>query len=299
MEEKLLKVLPTCTRPNFGLQIKLDPQYDRAYVLDVDAKSSAAKLFSSLPATQQAISLSYIVEIVGHCIFSKSEATTALGQIRDEGVSELHITFAIESALTKKQQRHNANELTLFDPRIKWKGNELPTNDLNCVNTDFSSSNCITVTDDRAESQLHLDTVNLSPFQDMEDIDFENICDDDAPDLDIFSLCAIAALQSGLDFSKESISTDIILTVINSITFQAIIPAEQALGKSTRRKLKNMDTWNDRDAGKRKQLNQFHDLQMFGKDMARPLDENSVILQSQWQYHVKKDGQQRAQQCCN
>ena len=51
MEEKLLKVLPTCTHPNFGLEIKLDPQYDLAYVLDVDTKSSAAKLFSSLPTT--------------------------------------------------------------------------------------------------------------------------------------------------------------------------------------------------------------------------------------------------------
>jgi len=43
MEENLLKVLPTCSRPNFGLKIELDPQYGRAYVLDVDAKSSAAK----------------------------------------------------------------------------------------------------------------------------------------------------------------------------------------------------------------------------------------------------------------
>ena len=43
-------------------------------------------------------------------------------------MSEFHITFAIEPALTKKQQRHNANELTLFDPRTKWTGNELPTN---------------------------------------------------------------------------------------------------------------------------------------------------------------------------
>ena len=51
MEEKLLKVLPMCTRHNFGLQIELDPLYGRAYVLDVDAKSSAAKLFLSLKVT--------------------------------------------------------------------------------------------------------------------------------------------------------------------------------------------------------------------------------------------------------
>ena len=85
------------------------------------------------------------------------------------------------------------------------------------------------------------------------------------------------------------------LTVINYITSQAITPAEQALGKFTRRKLKNMDTWNDWEAGERKQLNQFHDLQMFGEDMTRPLEENAVILQSHWQYHVKRDRQRRAQ----
>ena len=109
-------------------------------------------MFWSLPATRRAICLSCIVGIASHCIFSKSEATTALGQIRDEGVNELHITFAIEPALTKKQQRHNADELVLVDLCTKWKGNELPTNDLNRVHADFSSSNRITLTDNRAQS---------------------------------------------------------------------------------------------------------------------------------------------------
>ena len=112
----------------------------------------------------------------------------------------------------------------------------------------------------------------------MEDIEFEDMCDDDAPQFDIVILRFIAALRSGLDFSKGSIPTDIILTVINSITSQAITPAEQALGKFTCCKLKNMDTWNDWEAGKRKQLNQFHDLQMLGEIMARPLEEKPVIL---------------------
>ena len=146
MEEKLLKVLLTCSRPNFGLKIELDSQYGRAYVLNIDVKSSAAKFFSSLKATQRAIFLSYIVEITGHCIFTKLEAATALSRIQDEGVCEFHTTFSIEPTLTAKQRGHNANELSLFDPWMKWKGNELSTNDLNRVNADFSSSNRITVT---------------------------------------------------------------------------------------------------------------------------------------------------------
>ena len=101
MEEKLMKVLPTCSCPNFGLKIERDPQYNRVYVLDVDAKSSTAKLFSSLKATRKAIRLSYIVEIAGHRIFTKSKATTALSKLRNEGVFQFHITFAIEPALNE------------------------------------------------------------------------------------------------------------------------------------------------------------------------------------------------------
>ena len=73
------------------------------------------------------------MEIAGYCIFTKSEASTALSKLRDEGVSQFHITFAIEPALNARQRRHNVNELALFDPRTKWTGNELPTNDLGSV----------------------------------------------------------------------------------------------------------------------------------------------------------------------
>ena len=167
IEEKLLKVLPTCSCPNFCLKNEFDPQYGRAYVLDVDTKSSAAKLCLSFKATQQAVRLSYIVEIACHCIFTKSEATTALSQTLDEGVCEFHITFTIEPTLTAKQRRHNANELALFDLQIKLEGNELPTNDLNGVNTDFSSSNLITITDNCAQSRFNPYTARFSLFQDV------------------------------------------------------------------------------------------------------------------------------------
>ena len=164
---------------------------------------------------------------------------------------EFHTTFPIEPPLTAKQRRPNANELALSDPQTKWKGNELPTNDLNRVNADFSSSNRITVTDNHAQSWVDPDTAKLSLFQDVEDIEFEDICDDDTPQLDIVTLRAIAALRSGLDFSEESIPTDIKSTIINLITSQVITPAKQALEKFTRRKLKNMDTWNDWEACER------------------------------------------------
>ena len=51
------------------------------------------------------------------------------------------------------------------------------------------------------------------------------MCDNDAPDLIIATVLVIATLRSGLDFFEDSIPTDVIQIVINSITLQAIIPA--------------------------------------------------------------------------
>ena len=83
-----------------------------------------------------------------------------------------------------------------------------------CVGTDvgptYNSANRITVDDDRAQSRVQSNTVKLSPFQDVDDIDLEVIWDNDTPDLDITTIRAIAALKSGLDFSEDSISTDFI-----------------------------------------------------------------------------------------
>ena len=101
---------------------------------------------------------------------------------------------------------------------------------MNRFNDDFSSSNRITVTDEHAQTRVHPDTTKLSPFQDVKDIEFEDICDDDAPDLDIIIFCTITSLRSGLDFSDDIIPTDIILTIINSITSQAVTPTKEALG---------------------------------------------------------------------
>ena len=57
-------------------------------------------------------------------------------------------------------------------------------------------------------------------------MDLEDRCDSDTPDLDITTTCAIAVLYSGLDFSEDSITTDVIQAVINSITTQAITPTK-------------------------------------------------------------------------
>ena len=120
--------------------------------------------------------------------------------------------------------------------------------------------NCVVV-DDYVCVKPDSPTVKLSPFEDDIDMDFEDVCDYDTPDLDITTICEIVVLHSSHNFSEESITSDVIQTIVNSITLQAAtISGEQALVKFTRCKLKNMDTWNDWVAGEQKQLNQFCDL---------------------------------------
>ena len=68
------------------------------------------------------------------------------------------------------------------------------------------------------------------------------------------------------------------MTVINSITSQAITPTEQDLEKFTRCKLKTKDTRKDWIAGEQKELNQFYDLQIFGLGIEQPLKENVVTF---------------------
>ena len=115
------------------------------------------------------------------------------------------------------------------------------------------------------------------------------------PTLSTFSLQAIAAARNpDLDFSEESMPTEIIQIMINAIRSKAVTPAEQALAHFTRRKLKHSSTWQDWESGERKQLNQFQDLQMYGEPIIKPTDKNAIILWPHWQYHVKRCGTRRA-----
>lgn len=87
--------------------------------------------------------------------------------------------------LALPQVWYNYNELAIVDPHTKWKENKLPTNDLNCVDAGVSSKSYITVIDDYVQTWLYPDIVKLSPFQDVEVIEFEDKCENNIPDLSV------------------------------------------------------------------------------------------------------------------
>ena len=99
-------------------------------------------------------------------------------------------------------------------------------------------------------------------------------------------------------FNEEHLPHDLVTATLNAIQSKSTTPAEQALGHFTRRKLKGLDTWNDWEAGERKQLTQFHDLQMFGAPVMMPKDRKTIILRPHWQYHIRGSKHLQVMELC-
>jgi len=65
--------------------------------------------------------------------------------------------------------------------------------------------------------------------------------------LTLADVCCISAIRyPHLDSSESSLSTEEVEMVVQAIQSQAITPAEQAIGRFTRRKLCSPSTWEHR-----------------------------------------------------
>ena len=79
---------------------------------------------------------------------------------------------------------------------------------------------------------------------------------------------------------------------------KAILPKNRRSStKLTRRKLKMLDTWHEWKQSEMKQLNQYHDQNMFGSPCPLPIGAN--VLDLIWTYAVKDDGTKKARCVCN
>ena len=120
------------------------------------------------------------------------------------------------------------------------------------------------------------------------------------PTLDIQLLRKISKLSHPKSsFNTYSLQNDLLEFTIDAIQSSATASEEEALRFFTQQKLKKLTTWNKWQQDETKQLNQFHNLQMFGNPIAPLLDCKTIILRPHWQYHIKQCGTRRAQLCCN
>jgi len=97
--------------------------------------------------------------------------------------------------------------------------------------------------------------------------------------------CISASRYPHFDFSESSLSREEIEMVVQAIQSQAITPAEQAIGRFTRCKLRSLSTWEQWRAGEHKQLDHFHDLKMYGEPIRKP--PGAIVLRPHWQYSIK------------
>ena len=101
--------------------------------------------------------------------------------------------------------------------------------------------------------------------------------------LDINSLRAISRILANNQFPNLDISfspgyfpTELIHFTTNYIQSKSTTLEDQSLGHFTRRKLKRLYTWYEREQCEINQLNQMHDLGMFGKPIDPP--NNAIYL---------------------
>jgi hypothetical protein len=78
--------------------------------------------------------------------------------------------------------------------------------------------------------------------------------------------------------------------LIDALQSELITPEEEALSSFTRGKLKTLLTWDGPSvwlAAKKKQLDQFHIVEMFGPPVDPP--KNATVLRPQWTSRIKSN----------
>ena len=94
------------------------------------------------------------------------------------------------------------------------------------------------------------------------------------------TLRAIPAVQFG-DAATDAVSDEEIPVSVQTIGLDSTTAEEQALGQLTRRKLKTLSNWDQWKQPEHKQLNQFHEQNVFGDPIdPKTLDPDSVMLRA-------------------
>ena len=299
LEHITLKVTNAKHR-HFGIECVDDELIQRAYIKDIKPNSDASRIASSLKASRRRLRGAFVISINHHPVFTSNDVHTTLANLQNEGVyKEIELTIAPEKKMSIKDVRKAANKYGLFAPTTKWDDTPAIAAD----NEDEPFLDRKPINNIQLIQQRNLEEKirqTLAPIEDDMVIT--------TPFLDTHTLRAISKLQhptlwphksNSQSYEEADITTELIECLIHAIQSKDTTPEEQALGFFTRKKLKTLSTWDLWHKGETKQLNQFKDLQMFGKPTIVNKELKPIILRPHWQYNVKRDGTRRARLCCN
>ena len=105
-----------CNVENYGFDIDTDRVSNRAYVRNLDDKSSASKMFSSTKAARNANKGTYVVSVDGKPTFTVADVIGCVRRLQADEIKSFEIVFAPEKRLTDAEQRRVDEEHCWFTP---------------------------------------------------------------------------------------------------------------------------------------------------------------------------------------
>ena len=138
---------------------------------------------------------------------------------------------------------------------------------------------------------------DVDPFDKL--LDNHDHIDDLLSDPEIISIIQNHLLAIADDVTKcdhnANITSDFLMEALQS---EVSTPEEQALTSFTRWKLKTLSTWDGPTgwlATEKKQLDQFHNIEMFGPPVDPP--RHVTVLRPQWNSRIKSNETRRSRLC--
>ena len=140
-----------CTDPSFGFRLRVDEVNNRVFIDSILPRSTAARIHSSLKATNNKLRGAYIVGINGTPVFTLDDALHAFRSVRDDKSASFTLQYAPERRLSLQELRQTIQEHDLFNPGVPD------------VSPPASHAPTLTVADIRAIAALRHPDLDFSP----------------------------------------------------------------------------------------------------------------------------------------
>ena len=284
---KTYKIYITCEDTTFGLHIEADETSNRAFIDKISTKRSLSvvKHFKTHKKASKNLKGYYVVAINDRPCFEKDDVIDRLCALSNDNAVNFELTVAFDQRLLAHERWRNLEELDLYTPH------NLPHPD---APDDEDYSPDLTIEDIRHIAALHSSRFKAEKHARDTAYNF------DEDDISISSDDSMASLDPDdpdAIFSPSYLSLEAVTLAINAIRSSHTTEDEQAIGKFTRRKLQQLDTWPDWKHGEMSQLDKMAKVGMYGKPCKAP--RKAIVLRPHWQYHLKRTGDRRSRNCCD
>ena len=326
--ERTFMVKIKCKHKMFVIAINMDEMFHKPFITGVSGstKTSIYSISSSAKTVGRNLKGAYIVAIDDMAIFSEDNIIDAFETICKAKKTSFKLTVGYLDKMSALEAQQELDELLLHtknfsadssdDPQDDVEGvvppptvgpiAPSPTHERNISTPAIGTRRSSRLAGNEAEN-IFIKSIVIKPHS-LSDVDpFDKLLDnrDHIDDLlsnpEIISVIQNHLLAIADDATKydhdANITSDFLMEALQS---ELITPEEQALTSFTRRKLKTLSTWDGPSgwlAAEKKQLDQFHNIEMFGPPVDPP--RHATVLRPQWNSRIKSNGTRRSCLCAN